>query len=57
MKSTGIDGLKLDFIDSVSGADCQPDEGRDYSSVMDALRDMLENIHRRLTGINPEFLI
>lgn len=57
VKSTGIDGLKLDFIDSVSGADCQPDEGRDYSSVMDALRDMLENIHRRLTGINPEFLI
>lgn len=57
VKSTGIDGLKLDFIDSVNGADCQPDAGRDYSSVKEALRDMLGNIHRRLTEINPDFLI
>ena len=57
VKTTGIDGLKLDFIDSVGGADCQPDAERDYSSVKAALRDMLENLHRRLTALDPEFLI
>ena len=57
VRQTGIDGLKLDFIDSITGADCPLDAGRDFVSVGDALRDMLETIHRQLTAINPEFLI
>ncbi|MCI8387227.1 MAG: glycosyl hydrolase [Clostridiales bacterium] len=52
-----FDGLKIDFIDSIQGADCEPDDERDYSSVTDALHDMLDVIYGNITKAKPDALI
>ena len=53
----GFDGLKIDFIDSIQGADCEPDDERDYLSVDEALNDLLTNIYKRLRELNPDALV
>lgn len=53
----GFDGLKIDFIDHIQGADCEPDDERDYLSVADALNDLLRNVHKKLKETNPDALI
>lgn len=53
----GFDGLKIDFIDSIQGADCEPDDERDYLSVNEAINDLLTNIHKKLKELNPDALI
>ncbi len=53
----GFDGLKIDFVDSIQGADCEPDDERDYLSVSEALNDLLTNIYKRLRELNPDVLI
>lgn len=53
----GFDGLKIDFIDSIHGPDCKPDAERDYTSVNNALRDMLTNTYNKLIELSPDNLI
>lgn len=53
----GFDGVKIDFIDSIRGADCEPDAQRDIGSVSEALRELLQSIHTRLTSIRPDVMI
>ena len=55
----GIDGLKLDFIDSFSlSEESSTDyENMDTVSVADATEKLLSEISEKLKAINPEFLI
>lgn len=53
----GVDGLKIDFIDSVHGDDCEPGDERDYISVAEAMKDLLTNVHSNLQKLNPDVLI
>lgn len=53
----GFDGLKLDFIDSIHGGDCEPDGERDYCSVNEAVRDLVTNIKIRLEELSKTPLI
>lgn len=53
----GFDGLKIDFIDSIQGADCEPDDERDYGTVNEALKDLLTNIYKRLKEQNHDALV
>lgn len=57
VRSTGIDGLKLDFIDCVNGSDCAIDEKRDFASVKDAMKCLLSDLTNKLRALDPEFLI
>lgn len=54
----GFDGLKLDFIDSfvASGKSLIADEKCDYSSIGDAIMELLNSIYIRLTSLNPEIM-
>lgn len=55
----GLDGLKLDFIDSfiLQGASMKEDAARDYSSLEKAIDVLLTDMMMALTAINPEILI
>ena len=55
----GLDGLKLDFIDSffLKGKSLEEDPKRDYTSLEEAVDVLLTEVKSRLTAINPDILI
>lgn len=59
VKNWGLDGLKLDFINSFTlrGESLKPDSRRDYSSLEEAIDALMLEIREKLTAINPEILI
>lgn len=59
LDSTGCDGFKIDFIDSIAGAvENEPDDPRrDCTSVPAAVDAAMAAIHAALKNRNPEILI
>ncbi len=59
VKEWGLDGLKLDFIDSfyLKGKSLEYDSQRDYQSLEDAIHALMSEVKAKLTAINPEVLI
>ncbi len=59
VKEWGLDGLKLDFIDSfvLKGKSLEYDEKRDFQSLEDAIHALMSEIKARLTAINKDILI
>lgn len=59
VKNWGLDGLKLDFIDSfkLSEDSVKPDEKRDFVSLEDGLDALMLGVKERLTAIKPDVLI
>ncbi len=57
--SWGLDGLKLDFIDSfvLKGKSLEPDARRDCSSLEDGLHALMSEITSTLKAVNPEIMI
>ena len=57
--SYGLDGLKLDFIDSfyLSGRSLEADPRRDISSLEDAIDALMSRVTSELTAIKPDVLI
>ena len=55
----GLDGLKLDFIDSfrLAGKSLEPDERRDISSLEEAVDTLMKEVADTLTALNPDILI
>lgn len=55
----GLDGLKLDFIDSflLQGKSLEDDPMRDFQSLEDALHALMSEIKEELTKINPDIMI
>ena len=55
----GLDGLKLDFIDSFSlkGRSLEYDARRDYLSLEDAVDRLMTDVTDALRAINPEIMI
>ncbi|MBO9617406.1 MAG: alpha-galactosidase [Niabella sp.] len=59
-KQWGLDGFKLDFIDSFTGMETVvPPAGKDadIASLYDAVDTLMAGIKKRLTAVNPEVLI
>ena len=52
----GIDGLKLDFIDSFAQSDIVKD-GMDFVSVYDAVDRLMKDVLRELRAVRPDVLI
>lgn len=52
----GLDGFKLDFVDSFSGSDTVR-EGMDYVSVYDAVDRLFKDLVAALRALNPDILI
>ena len=52
-----LDGLKIDFIDIISGEDREIGDGRDVVSVSQAVKLLVEQINKTLTSIKPDILI
>ena len=59
VKEWGLDGLKLDFIDSfvLYGKSLENDPRRDYQSLEDAIDVLMTEITQSRKAINPEILI
>ena len=62
MKKYGLDGFKLDFIDSFNFDNVDPAEaenyaGRDIKSLPDAINALMKEVYRRLSAIRPDVLI
>ena len=59
VKKWGIDGVKLDFIDSFTHTDLslKPDDRRDIQSLEEAVNTLMIDIHNALEAINPDILI
>lgn len=59
VREWGLDGLKLDFIDSfyLKGKSLEFDPKRDYRSLEDAIHALMSEVKAELTAINPEILI
>lgn len=59
LKEWGLDGLKLDFIDSfaLKGKSLEYDARRDYQSLEEAVDTLMTDITDALRAINPEVLI
>ena len=59
VKEWGLDGLKLDFIDSfvLKGKALEYDDRRDYQSLEDAIHALMTDVKERLVKINPDILI
>lgn len=52
----GLDGFKLDFIDSFRQS-AEVKEGMDYVSVYDAVDRLMKDVMRELSALNPDILI
>ncbi len=52
-----FDGFKIDFIDSITGEDLPLADGRDFVSVSDAIRVMLDEINKTLIKAKPDILV
>lgn len=62
MKRYGLDGFKLDFIDSFSFDNVDPAEaenyaGRDIKSLPDAINVLMSDVYKRLSALNPDVLV
>lgn len=59
IKDWGLDGLKLDFIDTFALKDkgLEYDEKRDFESLEDAIDTLMKDVNTRLRAINPDVLI
>lgn len=59
VRSWGLDGLKLDFIDAfkLNGKSLEDDPRRDYTSLEDAIDALMSEVTAALRKINPEILI
>ena len=59
VRDWGLDGLKLDFIDSfvLKGKATEFDSARDYQSLEDAIHALMSETKKRLLKLNPEILI
>ena len=59
VRSWGLDGLKLDFIDAfkLNGKSLEYDPRRDYTSLEDAIDALMNEVTAALREINPEILI
>ena len=59
VKDWGLDGLKLDFIDSfnLSEKSLAPDPRRDFESLDEAVDELMTQIHTALCEINPDIMI
>lgn len=59
VRSWGLDGLKLDFIDAfkLNGKSLEDDPRRDYTSLEDAIDALMNEVTAALRKINPEILI
>ena len=62
LREWDIDGVKLDFIDSIKIDGRDPVEkqglgGRDTKSVTEATVKLMSDIHRRLSAIKPDVLV
>ncbi len=60
VKNWGLDGLKLDFIDDFKAYPDTPfdhNESRDFSSINDAVDQLLSEVSREVKKINPEIFI
>ena len=59
LKEWGLDGVKLDFIDSFQlvGKSLEYDERRDFQSLEEAIDKLMTDITDGLRAINPEVLI
>ncbi len=59
VREWGLDGLKLDFIDSfyLKGKSLEYDPERDFQSLEDAIHALMSEVKAKLTAINPEILI
>lgn len=53
----GFDGLKIDFVDVILGADAAIDDNHDYTSVAEALEVLLSTIYREMRRIRPDVLV
>lgn len=53
----GFDGLKIDFVDVIRGADTAINETHDHASVAEALELFLSTLYRELREINPDVLV
>jgi alpha-galactosidase len=56
VRTFGVDGLKLDFIDCATAPDVLADNGRDCASMGKAVCKLLDDVTRRLRKINPDIL-
>jgi len=57
VENYGVDGLKIDFIDVISGEDKEIGDGRDVVSVSEAVKLLVEEINQMLVKINPDILV
>ena len=59
IRDWGLDGLKLDFIDSfiLRGSGLKYDERRDHHSLEDAINTLMIDVSKALTAINKDVLI
>ena len=59
LREWGLDGLKLDFIDSfyLAGKSLEYDSRRDYQSLEEAIDRLMTDVTNTLRAINPEVLI
>lgn len=59
VKNWGLDGLKLDFIDSFKYGKVafEPDDRRDYTSLEEAVDVLMKSVYTALKEINPDILI
>lgn len=59
VKEWGLDGLKLDFIDSfkLDEEGLKPDDRRDFISLEEAIDCLMTEVKDKLTEINPDIMI
>ncbi|MBR1609025.1 MAG: alpha-galactosidase, partial [Kiritimatiellae bacterium] len=62
VRDWGLDGLKLDFIDSFATPDPDPAaaenwRGRDYKSVPEAVLALMKDVRRRVEAVRPGALV
>lgn len=59
VREWGLDGLKLDFIDSfiLRGKSLENDERRDTESLEEAIHMLITDVTKRLRSLNPDILI
>ncbi len=59
VRNWGLDGLKLDFIDSfvLKGKSLEYDSKRDTESLEEAIHLLMSDVTRRLRALNPDMLI
>jgi len=59
VRDWGLDGLKLDFIDSftLTGRSLEEDPQRDFVSLEDAVDALMSGVREKLTALNPDIMI